>query len=76
MVISLAALWRIEWRWEFQPRDLWVGVYWRVDDDPGETPWRYDYLGAPFPPRRVDVWICVVPCLPLHVWWPLPPATL
>jgi hypothetical protein len=36
-------------RFEFQPRDLWIGVYWKDD---GLT---------------LDVWICVLPCIPLHL---------
>ena len=20
-------------------------------------------------PRRLDVWVCAVPCLPLHIWY-------
>ncbi len=33
---------------EFQPRDLWVGVFWTR------------YTGG------IDLYICLVPCLPIH----------
>ena len=37
----------------FEPRDLWVGVYWNfVRDD-----WK----------RQLDVYICVVPMLPVRL---------
>lgn len=34
-------------------QDLWIGVLWRTD--------KYGAGG--------DVWICLLPCLPLHIWW-------
>jgi hypothetical protein len=47
---------------EFQPRDLWIGVYYEqrhndqhalVLPDPVVIEWH--------------VWICLVPCLPIHL---------
>ena len=39
-------------QFEFKPRDLWIGAYWKR-------------IG-----NCVDVWICFLPCLPLHLsWW-------
>lgn len=40
-------------RLEFEPRDLWVGVYWT---------WRGTPWGDLF-----HLWVCVVPTLPLHL---------
>jgi hypothetical protein len=40
-------------RFEFKPADLWVGVFWRRDD------WGVM--------RHIDVWLCLLPMLPLHV---------
>lgn len=43
---------------EFKPRDLWVGVYWAK---------RYSMLDEP--QRKYDLWLCVVPMLPMHLRW-------
>jgi hypothetical protein len=42
-------------RLEFKPQDLWIGVRWAHCAD------------SPY--RRTDVWICLLPMLPLHIWW-------
>lgn len=57
------SLWRI-WssgnRWylrlEFQPADLWAGVYWREGS-----------AGAASELWRWDIWVCLIPTLPLHL---------
>jgi len=49
-------------RIEFEPRDLWVGAY-----------WKHKRLGML---RKLDIYICVLPVLPIHltyVWGKLPP---
>lgn len=41
---------------EWKPQDLWVGVYWKrryTSDTDGWT----------------DVYICLLPCLPIHLYW-------
>jgi hypothetical protein len=43
-------------RIEFKPEDLWIGVFWRKQHEQG---WH----------TRFDVWICILPCVPIHVWW-------
>lgn len=45
-------------RLEFKPQDCWIGVYWRTKK--GAQEW-YDWI---------DVWVCVLPMLPLHIYWP------
>ena len=42
-------------RIEWRAAECWIGVRWRQCAD---SPW-----------RRTDVWICVLPMLPLHIWW-------
>lgn len=60
-------------RWEVKIEDLWIGVFWRWS-----TPYGQDFEAAlrraaaegPFAGdrlRELDVWICIVPCLPLHI---------
>jgi hypothetical protein len=42
----------------FEPRDLWLGVYWTTTD------------GALTGERWAMVYVCIVPCLPLRLsWW-------
>jgi len=51
-------------RLEFKPQDCWVGVYWR------RTPWGGMYLDRGWLQGCVtDVWICLVPMLPIHIRW-------
>ena len=38
---------------EFEPRDLWVGVYW-------------DYQGIGTL-KHLDIYVCIVPMLPIHI---------
>jgi hypothetical protein len=42
-------------RLEFKLQDFWIGVGWRQCAD------------SPY--RRTDVWICLLPCVPIHLWW-------
>ena len=51
-------------RLEFKPQDLWIGVFWKttrcfllVNDI--KMPYVFMY----------DVWICIVPMLPIHLIW-------
>jgi hypothetical protein len=50
-------------RLEFVPADCWVGVYWRRKTEPAG----YGTVRTPGTMSRLDVWVCVVPCLPLHL---------
>lgn len=50
-------------RLEFKLEDFWIGFFWRVA--PGCA--KHDLA------RRVDLWVCVVPCLPLHITWETTP---
>lgn len=45
-------------RIELQPHDLWIGVFWK----------RYR-LAATW---RYDLWLCIVPVLPVHLRWHRP----
>ncbi len=48
-------------RIEFKPQDCWVGVYWKRG-----SAWEkgVERFGIPW-----DVWICLLPMLPLHLSW-------
>lgn len=47
----------VETRLEFKLEDFWVGIFWR---------WQEHRLHQP---DALDVWVCLVPCLPLHITW-------
>lgn len=56
---------KVRMRLEFEPRDLWVGLFWKADKHN-----RYDGL------QMFNKWhfyFCVIPMLPLHItvttWW-------
>lgn len=46
-------------RLEFKPQDLWVGFFWRHRT--------YHDCQGYHVPDDLDLWICVVPMLPLHI---------
>jgi hypothetical protein len=48
-------------RLEFKPADLWVGVFWKKSNAVVPS----TYGGAWM--KRLDVWLCLLPCLPLHL---------
>ena len=43
-------------RLQFEPRDLWVGVYWNKH--------LFGWTDI-----TVHVYVCILPCLPIHIWW-------
>ena len=44
-------------RIEFKLEDVWVGVFWRAE--------HFELTASTF----YDVWVCIVPCLPIHIMW-------
>jgi len=51
-------------RVEFEPRDLWVGAYWNRSPAYAGQDAKAMYLRWEY-----DLYVCLVPTLPLHVWW-------
>lgn len=48
-------------RIEFEKRDLWIGAYWKKSKE------YYHWERKEFYPQgRLDLWICLIPCFPLH----------
>jgi len=45
---------------KMKPQDCWVGVFWEKRE---LFPWHYHHRW------RWDVWICLVPMLPIHIQW-------
>lgn len=44
-------------RFEFKPADCWIGLFWKCS-----RPSTFWQAGRPF-----ELWICLVPMLPLHI---------
>lgn len=52
-------------QFEFKVQDCWIGVFWRRVTSSWVSPpmdSRVEITSRP----RLDVWICIVPCIPLH----------
>lgn len=50
-------------RFEFEPRDLWIGIYWRLEEVPINKQITH-------PPGRfimLHIYFCAVPMIPLHI---------
>ncbi len=47
--------WRGRWRWrlDYEPRDMWIGVYWKRHDQSS--------------PLCFSFYVCLVPCFPIKV---------
>ena len=59
--------WRFRgWRLYWEPRDIWVGVYWNVSRGPFGC---YEARRPVVYSQRFDVWVCLIPCVPLHLRW-------
>ena len=58
----------LERKWQ----DAWIGAYWAVETENYRRCPSYQ-AGVPGRDtavyRRVDLWICVVPCFPIHIQW-------
>lgn len=57
---------RLRVRAFFEPRDLWVGVFWTVDTHALNDEWRV------VPQRVLRVYVCILPCFPILVTWRTP----
>lgn len=55
-VVVVVRITRAKFEWKLE--DLWVGVY-----------WKHGYGQSDDGPKRMwtDVWICLIPCVPLHL---------
>jgi len=42
---------------KFQPRDIWVGVYWYLTRS----------IESHY--RKLDVYVCIIPMFPIHLRW-------
>lgn len=57
---------------EWKLQDLWLGLFWDTSQEIGYKPFpakggvRLDALQM-IEGTTIDVWICIVPCLPVHI---------
>lgn len=51
-------------RLEFKAQDLWIGAFWKVSEG---------HFSDSIP--MVDLWICLIPMCPIHLWWNLKRAS-
>lgn len=57
---------RLEWK----PQDLWVGVFWKaLYDHSSIWPMAKRVKNGRWVRSRVDVWVCIVPMVPIHFVW-------
>jgi hypothetical protein len=51
----------VSWHWKlmFEPRDIWIGLFWDYQAECGQTVWCF---------RTLHLYICIVPCLVLKIW--------
>jgi len=47
---------------EFKLADLWIGAFWKASIQETLAPQKRRY-------RRFDLWVCFLPCLPVHFTW-------
>ena len=52
--------WRV--RIEFKLQDLWIGAFWK-------STWGEPYRDRRYFKESFDLWICLIPCLPIHFNW-------
>ena len=52
---------KLHWKFEFKPQDMWVGLFWKTEAPVAPNFYKFR--------KRVDVWICLIPCVPLHIWF-------
>ena len=45
---------------EFNPQDIWIGIYWEMDT--------LHYMNA----KSIDIYFCLIPMFPIHIEksWP------
>jgi len=54
-------------RLEYKLQDMWVGLYW-VTEVAAVDEWIVLPIQS-WRPIRTHLYICLVPCLPIHIWW-------
>lgn len=45
---------------EFKLEDCWIGIHWKWNKEPSNIS-----------KSELDIWICLIPCFPLHIFIPV-----
>ena len=60
-------------RLEFKLPDMWIGIFWKKNLGPDGYRWKLVDMNTPTCEEKYetmwDLWICLVPCLPIHISW-------
>jgi hypothetical protein len=51
-------------RLEFKIEDMWIGVYWKSSCT---TLAHMDGKEPEVTYNQLDIWVCLLPCLPIHI---------
>lgn len=65
---------KVRWRFERKGADCWIGWYHErrpIIYDDGPVPMSVCHTGRE-PREERHVWVCAIPCFPLHFVYPLP----
>lgn len=54
---------------EWKPQDLWVGAFWKTSRI------SYHVDGRGWCSMETDLWVCLLPCVPIHFTWARGPYT-
>ena len=53
----------------FEKRDIWIGVFWRKEPLFGFADGRPALDGFQLESWLYEVYVCILPCLPIKAWW-------
>jgi len=48
---------KLELKWQ----DIWIGAYYKIKT--------ITYIFNPKIEKEFHIWICLIPCVPIHIWW-------
>ena len=55
---------------EFNWHDKWIGSYDKIETF---NEHKLKYHDTFLPQIKIQhIWICILPCLPIHIWWEMP----
>lgn len=57
---------KVELKWQ----NMWIGAYWQNKRTSPQVKVSQVDVAVSWI-KEFHIWICVVPCLPLHIWWRL-----